>query len=344
MSFFSTVGLIFALSLCASAVGTWGLIGLFKKRDILDRPNERSSHTVPTPSGGGIAIMATLGVAWIVIAVDQEAAASYFIILGAAVVLAGLSFLDDLKDLRAGLRFAVQGGCVVLGVFLLPEEGLVFQGIFPMIVDRALCLIGWLWFLNLYNFMDGIDGITAVETAFIALGIVILSHTGVTQSPMADAFISIALCGAVGGFLIFNRAPAKIFMGDVGAIPIGFILGWFLLNYAANGQWVVALILPGYYLADATLTLLRRLRHGERIWQAHRSHFYQAAARGFGGHRPVVLWVVCINIFLLVCASAALYMPAANVLFLGVGVLGVICLLLYFRRVGQRSSDASSPE
>ncbi|MEM7171718.1 MAG: UDP-N-acetylmuramyl pentapeptide phosphotransferase, partial [Pseudomonadota bacterium] len=160
--------------------------------------------------------------------------------------------------------------------------------------------LAWVWFINLFNFMDGIDGITAAETVSICLG---LSLVALLQGwELADFGLPLLLLGGLAGFWPWNRSPAKLFLGDVGSVPVGFMVGWLLLSAMEKGQWAVALILPLYYLMDSSLTLAKRLLRGERIWRAHREHFYQRAVQGGESHAKVV-WLISICNLILICLS-----------------------------------------
>ena len=145
--------------------------------------------------------------------------------------------------------------------------------------------LGWVWFINLFNFMDGIDGISGVECLGIGLGVAVIA--ALDGVPSGHGSLGICLAAAAAGFLIWNWHPAKVFMGDVGSVPLGFLIGWLLLDMAAAGAWAPAVILPAYYLADATITLLRRLLRGAAPWQAHRDHFYQQATQAGRSHARV---------------------------------------------------------
>jgi UDP-N-acetylmuramyl pentapeptide phosphotransferase/UDP-N-acetylglucosamine-1-phosphate transferase len=147
--------------------------------------------------------------------------------------------------------------------------------------------------------MDGVDGIAASEAAAIGLGLVLIAPVPETGS------LAAAIAAASVGFLVWNWAPARIFLGDVGSIPLGFLLGFLLLAAAARGAWLPALILPLYFLADATITLLRRLARGERVWEPHREHFYQAAVQAGLGHAAVVRRVILADLMLIASAWAA---------------------------------------
>ncbi|MBV9152819.1 MAG: hypothetical protein JO204_13685, partial [Alphaproteobacteria bacterium] len=181
----------------------------------------------------------------------------------------------------------------------------------------------WLWFVNLFNFMDGIDGLAGVEAAAIGVGLLLFAAVGSEMDPGLAAAPA-AIAAAALGFLVWNWAPARIFLGDVGSVPLGYLLGFLLLDQAARGHWEIALILPLYFLADATITLLRRLLRGERVWEAHRSHFYQRAVqRGFG-HAAVVQRVVVANIVLIGCGWAA----ANGWPILGLAAAGITVIVL----------------
>jgi UDP-N-acetylmuramyl pentapeptide phosphotransferase/UDP-N-acetylglucosamine-1-phosphate transferase len=210
--------------------------------------------------------------------------------------LAAISWRDDRKSLPVAVRLVAQIAAVLLGLAALPQPALFFQGYLPPIADHLVAAIAWIWFINLYNFMDGIDGISGAETASIGIGLVLVVMATGLATPIVG--LGAALAGAACGFLLWNWTPARLFLGDVGSIPLGFLAGFALLYLAANGHIVAAMILPLYYLLDATLTLLRRLARGEPIWRAHRSHAYQIAAAATS-HPAVVLRIVGLNVFLI---------------------------------------------
>ncbi|MFC3227235.1 glycosyl transferase [Marinibaculum pumilum] len=333
------------------------------RRAILDLPNDRSSHTVPTPRGGGLAVVASILAGGIVaIAATGHGYARdldgllmngpLILLLMAALTL--LSWIDDRGSLPAGLRLLAQGLACAAGLLALPSGG-IFQGLLPGWADLALAWFAWLWFVNLYNFMDGIDGITAVETVTIAggavlmaalgatlLGPVILAGPFLTEGPRLLLILAV-VAGAACGFLWWNRPPARIFLGDAGSVPLGFLLGWVLLLLAANGHWAAALILPLYHLADASLTLGLRLLRGERIWQAHRQHFYQQAARQFGGHGRVLARLVPLNLALVLLAGLTVAWPALSLPALAGAAAMVAATFWHFqeRRPGAAISGGS---
>lgn len=285
--------ILFILIATVTLGGTGVLLPFLRSREILDHPNERSSHKTPTPKGGGIALMAVILATWVCIGIYQENSIFLtWILPGVAFVLAGLSWIDDLRGLPPITRFAVHTAAVSIILLVRPESEEFFQGLLPSTLDALLAGILWIWFINLFNFMDGIDGITSIETIVIGVGIAIFNEGPCT-------LMGGVLAAAAVGFLRWNWHPAKVFMGDVGSVPLGFLLGWLLLDLASNGYWTVAIILPAYYLADSTFTLIRRALNGEKVWQAHRQHFYQKAVQRGLSHENVTLKIAFVGALLI---------------------------------------------
>ncbi len=325
-----STGTAIALVLFSAAVsatsffGTWAVMLFLRTRAILDHPNERSSHQTPTPRGGGIAVIAVILVGWMTIGVAFYSAPAMLAVSGAAAGLAWLSWRDDLGGVSAVWRLAGHGAAVALVLFIVPP-GAVFQGLLPPALDLAATAVLWVWFINLFNFMDGIDGLASVETICIGGGIFAVSVVADMQGPFA--LFGLVAAAAALGFLSWNWAPARIFLGDVGSVPLGFLLGWLLLSLAATGQWAAALILPLYYLADSTLTLIRRGLRRQPVWKAHREHFYQHAVARGSSHGAVAGVVLAANTALVALAGlAASGKPAAA---LTGGGLVVVALLLF---------------
>jgi UDP-N-acetylmuramyl pentapeptide phosphotransferase/UDP-N-acetylglucosamine-1-phosphate transferase len=262
------------------------LIPILAHREILDCPNERSSHQVPTPRGGGIAVIGSTLLAWVVFARTESMPSGVFGIVLGAVLLAAVSWFDDLRGLSPIVRLLAQAAAVAVGILVLPGPRDLFY----------LAAIGlvWIWWINLFNFMDGIDGLAGTEAAAIGAG-----------ADPALRTLAAVVTGAAIGFLVWNWSPARIFLGDIGSVPLGYVLGFLLLDLAARGRWTIAVILPLYFLADATITLVRRLLRGERVWQAHREHFYQHAVRRGLGHAAVVKRVIAADLVLIGCGWAA---------------------------------------
>jgi UDP-N-acetylmuramyl pentapeptide phosphotransferase/UDP-N-acetylglucosamine-1-phosphate transferase len=307
-----------------SCLGSRALIALLRREAVFDVPNERSLHAVPTPRGGGIAVIGAIAATWIGLFAAGAVPAASLVAVGGMIVLASVSWIDDLRGLSPGLRLLVQFAAVAAGVAVLPR-GAIFQHWLPPGLDAIAAALLWVWFVNLFNFMDGIDGIAAGEAAAVGLGLALLS--GGDASAAAP---SVAIAAAALGFLVWNWAPARIFLGDVGSIPLGYAVGFLLLGLAARGEWQAALILPLYFLADATLTLLRRLLRGERVWQAHREHFYQRAAQSGLGHAAIVRRVLAADVVLIGCAWAAV--EGWGFAALAVAALTVVLLLVELGR------------
>ena len=267
---------------------------LLRSRLVQDTPNPRSSHATPTPRGGGILVVGVALVAWIgalALGLFRHPAAARVAIL-VAVTLAAVSWMDDRRSLSPGVRLLVQIAGVAATLAFLPR----FTA-YPPALEFLVALLGWVWFVNLYNFMDGIDGLAAAETVGIGVSVTVIAP--------ASAWPALALAGAALGFLVWNWPPARVFLGDVGSVPIGYLLG-FLLIEAAPDTGVPAVLLPPLaFLFDASITLIRRVLRREKPWEAHRSHAYQRAARSGWSHRRITLAFGLLNIALLALSVAA---------------------------------------
>ncbi|HYG89109.1 MAG TPA: glycosyltransferase family 4 protein [Azospirillum sp.] len=298
-----------AIAALAGSLGlSWLLVGrvtaYLRHRAILDHPNDRSSHTIPTPRGGGWGVMLTLLPVWALIGFAGTNVAAVLLILAGAAALMAVSWMDDRRGLGAAPRFLIQIAAVAVGLAALPADGLILQGLVPWWLDRVLAAFAWLWFVNLFNFMDGINGLAGSEAATIGVGMALVAALAGLDPELA--LYALAAAGAALGFLRWNWDPAKVFMGDVGSVPLGYALGWLLLTVAALGAWPAALLVPAYFLTDATVTLLRRTAEGKKVWQAHREHFYQKATQQGRSHGEVVRAVLAANAALVALAAASL--------------------------------------
>jgi UDP-GlcNAc:undecaprenyl-phosphate GlcNAc-1-phosphate transferase len=263
-------------------------------RFALDRPNERSLHEHPVPRTGGIAVL--LGAS----AALAFGAAELWLPLGLALLLAVVSFADDIRTLPVAARLAAHLAAAAVLVWYLLSPIDIWQA--------ALLMLGIAWLTNLYNFMDGSDGLAAGMTV-IGFAAYAIAAALADQPELASTCICIA--AAAAAFLVFNFHPARIFLGDVGSIPLGFlaaalgVVGW---REEIWPLWFPVAVF-GPFIADATLTLVRRLVRGERVWQAHRDHYYQRMVRGRLGHRGTALVAYAL---MAACAGAALAaMPRA---------------------------------
>ena len=330
----------YALALAGgSAIATAILIWMLKpwlQRYALARPNARSSHTIPTPQGGGAAI---------VIAIVTVAASSaihgvpafqepwVFSVLVALVALAIAGGIDDVSPLPVLPRLALQIAVAALLVQTLPGDVRVLPMV-PQLAEYIALTIALVWFVNLTNFMDGIDWMMVVEVVPISACLTGLGMFGIVPELTRLLPVLLALSGAILGFAPFNRHVARLFLGDVGSLPLGVLLGWLLIVLAGAGHWQAAAILPLYFTADATITLLRRASRREDVSQAHRSHFYQRAVGGGFSVPYVTGMVLLLNLMLAGLAVRSILTPTplhANVC-LAIGLGLTLALLAHFQR------------
>ena len=306
---------VLAVVLLAAIAVSAGLILALRPllvRYALARPNARSSHAAPTPQGGGIAVVtAALASLWLGAALAGLAGEAQLAGLTlAAAILALIGVVDDIRGLGPVPRLLVQAVAVGVVIATLPSDVRIVP-LLPRALEWVLLLVGGVWFVNLVNFMDGIDWMTVAETVPIAAGAALLGLIGAV--PLSTVLVALALLGATIGFAPFNRPVARLFLGDVGSLPIGLMLGWILMVLASRGHLAAALLLPLYYLADATITLARRLARREAVWQAHRTHFYQRATDGGFAVTEIVVRVFVLNIALATLALVSAIEPDLRV-------------------------------
>ncbi|MEW6639752.1 MAG: glycosyl transferase [Pseudomonadota bacterium] len=302
-------------------------------RYALARPNARSSHRIPTPQGGGIAVIAA-AIAGVALAAPWGLPGELgpvAVVLGAAVLLAVVGAVDDLRPIPVLPRLVLQAAAVAAVLAALPG-GLRILPPCPLWLERAVLLLGLLWFVNLTNFMDGLDWMTVAEMLPVTAALALFALAG--TAPSETLPVMLALAGALIGFAPFNRPVARLFLGDVGSLPLGLIVGWGLIQLAGRGHLAAALLLPLYYLADATLTLGLRLSRGEKVWEAHRSHFYQRATDNGFAVIAVVGHVFVLNLVLVALAALSLAWPSAlaGAGLVAVGAAAVAFVLVRFAR------------
>jgi len=267
---------------------------------LLDIPNSRSSHVRPTPSGGGLAIVVAVVVGAGLLVWQSMLPVDILYLLGPGILLALLGLLDDRFQLASGWRLLGQIGvaCIVLwllkGVPWLTLPGLNIQAYY---IAEILLLLFFVWYLNLYNFMDGINGIASLQAISVCLGALLLIATTMTLEKELALFISLLLVACLG-FLPWNFPQAKIFMGDAGSLFCGYflVLAMLLSGWLKPSLFWALLILSGYFITDATFTLLHRLLRRQRVWEAHRLHAYQKLARRWNSHARVSCMVIMINL------------------------------------------------
>lgn len=316
------IGSMIVLAFAASTMLTWWIRRFAVSRSLLDRPNSRSSHSVPTPRGGGGAIVLVVLAAMPLLAfagvLSTPLLGAFF---GAGLLVGVIGWLDDRGDVAARWRLLIHGSAACWSVVWLgdlPQLLILGSTVSLGTVGTALVILYLVWLLNLYNFMDGIDGIASVEAVTVCISALLLYEL---TPGSGDAWVlPLVLAAAVAGFVVWNFPHARIFMGDAGSGFVGIMLG--LLSLQAAGVapqlfwgWVILL---GAFIVDSTFTLLRRLLRGERIYEAHRSHAYQRAARQLGSHVPVTMAVGAINLIWL--------LPVAAIVALGwvEGIFGVM--------------------
>jgi UDP-N-acetylmuramyl pentapeptide phosphotransferase/UDP-N-acetylglucosamine-1-phosphate transferase len=266
---------------------------------IIDVPTSRSNHKKSTPTAGGVAIILTVSFCMICYKLFKPDI-QILPFLASLWIIASVSLADDLKNLPIFPRIIFQLiSILTLLSYYLP--GYLFLAI-PLF-----------FFINFYNFMDGIDGSAVSEAAHIALSFFIISLL-VPGLPEGMRVLSIVLLGASLGFAKFNWHPAKIFLGDVGSISLGLICGWLLLTLAKQGLYAAALIIPMFYLADSSLTILKRLLQRKKIWEAHSEHFFQKAARKGHSHSRIATKIVVCNVVLLSLSIISITYPVSSFL------------------------------
>lgn len=329
----------FAWLLIAVAIASFLLTAVIRRyalaRSLMDIPNARSSHTVPTPRGGGVAIVLTFLPALLALWQQGWATGSQVLALGGAGLLVAIvGFVDDHGHIPARWRllghFAAALGLLIGlgGAPSLTVAGIPVHSAWLLLPLLAVYLV---WLLNLYNFMDGIDGIAGLEALSVCAAMCVVYAMGGHSQAMAAPLL---LAAAVLGFLVWNFPPAKIFMGDAGSGFLGLTLGGLSLQGAwLDGHyfwaWVIVL---GVFIVDATVTLLRRLLAGEKVYEAHRSHAYQHAARRFGRHLPVTLCTAAVTLcWLLPMALCVTWLGLDGALATLIAYVPLVALALKFR-------------
>ena len=287
----------------------------------MDRPNQRSLHTLPVPRIGGIAIICATLIAWSFMGGESRRG-----LMAVTAILAVTSYIDDWKGLPVLLRLAVHG---------MAAAGSVMFGLVDSVQDIWIAtglVLYTVWMTNANNFMDGADGLAGGMALF---GFSAYGLAACAAEAEAMAAISFSVAAAAGGFLLFNFPPAKVFMGDAGSIPLGFlaavlgIMGW---RQDLWPLWFPALVFSPF-LVDASVTLVRRIWRGERFWQAHREHYYQRLIRMGWGHRRTALSEYLLMLSVAVSAVLGLRLePQLQWLILAVWLMAFVCLMLAIDR------------
>jgi Fuc2NAc and GlcNAc transferase len=300
---------------------SWAVTGWFRnfalEQEILDLPNHRSSHSVPTPRGGGVSFVCVFALGVFALAISKTISYGVAMALVGALPVAAVGYWDDLKSISPALRVSVHLAAALWAVaWLGGMHSAGFGSLAGGWIFTGVMTVGLVWLINLTNFMDGIDGLAGVEaiTTAAACSVLVVSKAGFNGVALLFAL----LAASVAGFLLWNWPPARIFMGDIGSGFLGFALGVMALIACERGWlslWSV-LILPGVFLIDSTWTLGNRVLRGERWYAPHRTHAYQYAASRWG-HRNTTLAIAGINLFWLVPFSfLANRWPSQGIVFL----------------------------
>ena len=350
----------------ATALGAALLVRLLHPllvRYALARPNARSAHRTPIPQGGGIAVLGALvpaaaagaaalaawGAAWgtampepgSTLALGPGDALRLATVLAAALLVGAVGTVDDIHPLPPLPRLALQLIAMGLAVSALPEGARVLPWL-PLAAERLLLVVGGAWFVNLTNFMDGMDWLTVADAVPATAALALFWFAGLLSAPAG--LVALCLLGAMLGFAPFNRPVARLFLGDVGSLAVGLLTAYALFDLAGHGGLVAAVLLVLYPIADSGLTLLWRLRRGDRVWEAHRHHFYQVATARGCGVREVLGRVFVTNVALAAFAAASLWQgrAALSVLDLALGAAAVALLLRALAR-GRAPRGESRP-
>ncbi len=307
---------------------------------ILDHPNERSLHNIPTPRTGGLAICTALVMAWLVSLIFSKVETIPWQMPSGAAIVAGISILDDRYRLSQVVRILVQ----VCATFLLIRGGFIVQGdllpglsLTPVVLTTIITVFMTLWLINLYNFMDGMDGFAG---GMAVIGFGTLALLGWCQDDYLFSRAALVVSMAAAGFLWFNFPPARIFMGDSGSTTLGFLVAGFGIWGSRKGIAPIwfTLVVFSPFVVDATVTLIRRALHGEPIWRAHCSHYYQRLVRLGWGHRRTVLVEY---LAMLICSGSAFIMIRLDTsmqwMVLAILASGYLAAALAVHRMEQKS-------
>lgn len=304
----------------------------FSKKRILARPKDGHIHARPVPKGAGIII---IGMMLPIILLSgwlfDNVQTALFLILGSG-ALSFISLLDDFKTLSPSLRLGVQACSIALMISNFSPQELLFHGHLPLEVDRLITFAAWLWYINLYNFMDGIDGMTGVQTICVCIGLAILLVILNIAAPFIF-ILALSITALTAGFLVHNWPPARVFIGEVGSTGLGFLTGYLLISSAMiDGLWMAVVILPLYYCCDATLTLVRRLFRGENVFQRHLTSYFHRAVIGGFSHRKTILIVAALNT-ILILSAVCVALHNGNLMYYGFATFAIVitlALLSYF--------------
>jgi UDP-N-acetylmuramyl pentapeptide phosphotransferase/UDP-N-acetylglucosamine-1-phosphate transferase len=328
----------FILSFMISLLTIKISIKILSKTKTLDIPNERSNHNAPIIKGAGIGIITTFMMLYYIYfpITDQIVTIS----LG---LLCLLSFINDNRQISIIIRLLIQIICSFLVIKFWPPflNLTILENILPSWVVLIIILIFFIWLINLFNFMDGIDGISGVQCIILGIGTGLCLFLS-NETNKHEYIITSFLAGSGLAFLIWNWQPAKVFLGDAGSIPLGFLNAILVLLLFNNGLWYVALILNSYYFADSSITLLKRMLMKNKPWKAHKTHYYQIAVQNGSSHSKVCKLISIHGILLILLASFASVNDSLINIFLSVLIssISTIYLLYYLNKKPKNNMKA----
>lgn len=315
----------FIIALIVSVLLTTLIKKYALKKQILDIPNHRSSHSVPTPRGGGLAIAIVWYAALLVFFVLGKIETRLFWALLSGMILSIVSFVDDIKSLSPKIRMGTQFITAILALYAIGGSHFIDLGFiqFDNIYILTLLSVPFIiWFINLFNFLDGIDGYLGMEGVFIFTALWLFTRNDVL----------LILVAAILGFLVFNwpAQKAKIFCGDVGSTLIGFNVAIFAIYFQSTSELsiFIPLILSSLFWFDATLTLFKRWRNGEKLSEAHRKHAYQRIVQYGFSHAKVVYLALLVNVFLLGISGITFYYQKYLLFGLLITIIILFCLVV----------------
>ncbi len=334
MSFIIIISLYLATSILLK-----NSIVFFERFKILDHPSKRSNHNFPKPKGAGLILIPLLIFATLLVFFLEDIINSqWIVILGFCSILMFISLLDDLKNVSLKLRLMFQVFCVISSIILLKDDFNIYfksmevdiwKGIYVEIIQVIVLFLFatfWVWIINLFNFMDGMDGITVVQASSLAICSNYLAILGLIE--INFLYFSLIILAILMAFFSVNKPPAKIFLGDVGSIPIGFLAGYLIIyNEIKSDLFIPFIIIIMYYLLDSSITLVLRFFKRENIFEAHSSHFYQKIIRKGFSHNYVLKRIIGLNIVLLVLSYTSIQWPTISII---TAIALTISLLLFF--------------
>ena len=325
--------LLFLFTFITTSIFTWVLVRSLPSFGVVDVPSQRRAHNKITPRGGGLAIILVM----IIGLISYE----YFVtnsliyssrILPLLSIISAISFLDDLITIPIYIRLITHLTCSTIIVLSL-SPALLFHNILPFYVDFILSVLALTTFLNIYNFLDGIDGISCAESIHLSITILILCYlrAEVVINVNLLIILNVIILASSLSFLIFNWHPAKIFLGDIGSIGLGFTIGLCLLtlSISSSNLFIASFIASLYYIADGLMTILIRIVNKEKFWQPHLKHFFQQAVRKGMGHQEIVVKIALCNISLMLLSVFSLYYPIMSTI---MALFIVTTILIHFAK------------